>query len=160
MGFQDQRCNQGVDFMWKTIVVLSLVAILFLTGCAPQAKGPDIKIQDAWARPSAGADMNGAIYFRIVNDGKEADLLLSVETPSAHAAEVHESMSDDNGVMSMQPRDNVEIPAGGEVEFKPGSLHIMLVDLRKPLAVGDEVALTLRFEKAGEIVLNVKVREP
>jgi copper(I)-binding protein len=78
--------SQGVDFMWKTIVVLSSVAILFLAGCAPQAKGPKITIQDAWARPSAGADMNGAIYFRIVNDGKEADKLISADTPSAQAA--------------------------------------------------------------------------
>lgn len=146
--------------MWKTIVVLSSVAILFLAGCAPQAKGPKITIQDAWARPSAGADMNGAIYFRIVNDGKEADKLISADTPSAQAAEVHESMADDNGVMSMKPRENVEVSAGGEVEFKPGGLHVMLVDLKQPLAVGDEVSLTLRFEKAGEIVLNVKVREP
>lgn len=146
--------------MWKIFAIISLSAILVLTGCAQQSTGPQIKIEDAWARPSAGADMNGAIYFRIVNDGKEADKLISADTPSAQAAEVHESMADDNGVMSMKPRENVEVSAGGEVEFKPGGLHIMLVDLKQPLAVGDEVTLTLRFEKAGEIVLNVKVREP
>lgn len=146
--------------MWKKSIVLFLVAILLLAGCAPRAKGPEITIQDAWARPSAGADMNGVIYFRIMNDGDETDTLLGAETPSAQAAEVHESMADDNGVMSMKPRENIEIPAGGEVEFKPGGLHIMLVDLKKPLAVGDEVTLTLRFEKAGEIVQTVKVREP
>ena len=146
--------------MLKIFAILSLSVILVLTGCAQQSTGPQIKIEDAWARPSAGADMNGAIYFRIVNDGKEADKLISADTPSAQAAEVHESMADDNGVMSMKPRENVEVSAGGEVEFKPGGLHIMLVDLKQPLAVGDEVSLTLRFEKAGEIVLNVKVREP
>lgn len=146
--------------MWKIFAILSLSAILVLTGCAQQSTGPQIKIEDAWARPSAGADMNGAIYFRIVNDGKEADKLLSADTPSAKAAEAHESMADDNGVMSMKPREIVQVPAGGEVEFKPGGLHLMLVDLKQPLAVGDEVSLTLRFEKAGEIVLNVKVGEP
>lgn len=146
--------------MLKIFAILSLSVILVLTGCAQQSTGPQIKIEDAWARPSAGADMNGAIYFRIVNDGKEADKLISAGTPSAQAAEVHESMADDNGVMSMKPRENVEISADGEVEFKPGGLHIMLVDLKQPLVVGDEVSLTLRFEKAGEIVLNVKVREP
>ncbi|MAT42716.1 MAG: hypothetical protein CL609_10265 [Anaerolineaceae bacterium] len=146
--------------MLKIFAILSLSAILVLTGCAQQSTGLQIKIEDAWARPSAGVDMNGAIYFQIVNDGKEADKLISAYTPSAQAAEVHESMADDNGVMSMTPRENVEVSAGGEVEFKPGGLHIMLVDLKQPLAVGDEVSLTLRFEKAGEIVLNVKVREP
>ncbi|PKN82011.1 MAG: hypothetical protein CVU46_18390 [Chloroflexi bacterium HGW-Chloroflexi-8] len=145
--------------MWKTIVVLSLVTILAIAGCAPQANGPEIEIKDAWARPSAGVDMNGAIYFRIVNGGNEADTLLSADTPAAKAAEVHESMADDNGVMSMKPRENIEIPASGEVEFKPGGLHIMLVELKQPLAVGDEVQLTLRFEKAGEIQLIVKVKE-
>jgi copper(I)-binding protein len=146
--------------MWKVFAILSLSAILVLTGCAQQSTGPQIKIEDAWARPSAGADMNGAIYFRIVNDGKEADKLISADTPSAQAAEVHESMADDNGVMSMKPRENVEVSAGEEVEFKPGGLHIMLVDLKQPLTAGDEVQLTLHFEKAGEIQLNVKVREP
>lgn len=146
--------------MWKVFAILSLSAILVLTGCAQQSTGPQIKIEDAWARPSAGAEMNGAIYFRIVNDGKEADKLISADTPSAQAAEVHESMADDNGVMSMKPRENVEVSAGEEVEFKPGGLHIMLVNLKQPLTVGDEVQLTLHFEKAGEIQLNVKVREP
>ncbi len=146
--------------MWKSIAVLSLVIILALVGCAPQTKGPEIKIEDAWARPSAGDVMNGAIYFRIVIAGNEADTLLSADTPSAQAAEVHESMSDDNGVMSMKSRENIKIPAGGEVEFKPGGLHIMLVELKQPLAVGDEVQLALRFEKTGVIQLNVKVREP
>jgi len=146
--------------MWKVFATLSFSAILVLTGCAQQSTGPQIKIEDTWARPSAGADMNGAIYFRIVNDGKEDDKLLSADTPSAKAAEVHESMTNDNGVMSMKPRENVQVPLGGKVEFKPGGLHIMLVDLKQPLAVGDEVSLTLRFEKAGEIVLNVKVGEP
>ncbi len=146
--------------MWKVFAILSLSAILVLTGCAQQSTGPQIKIEDAWARPSAGADVNGAIYFRIVNDGKETDKLISADTPSAQAAEVHESMADNNGVMSMKPRENVEVPAGEEVEFKPGGLHIMLVNLKQPLTVGDEVQLTLHFEKAGEIQLNVKVREP
>jgi copper(I)-binding protein len=59
----------------------------------------------------------------------------------------------------MKSRENIEIPANGEVEFKPGGLHIMLVELKQPLAVGDEVQLTLRFEKAGEIQLIVKVKE-
>lgn len=145
--------------MWKTIIISSLMIALVLTGCVQQATGLQIKIEDAWARPAVAAKMNGAIYFRIVNGGNEADTLLSVATPSAKAAEVHESMTDNNGVMSMKPRENIKILPGGEVKFKPGGLHIMLVELNQPLVVGDEVQLTLRFEKAGEILLNIKVRE-
>lgn len=146
--------------MKTTVITFLLVLILALASCAPQSSGPQIKIEDAWARPSAGEGASGAIYFRIVNAGKETDTLLGAETPSAQAAEVHESMMDDNGVMSMKPRENISIPGGEEVEFKPGGLHIMLIDLEKPLAVGDKVPLTLRFEQTGEIVLNVEVKEP
>lgn len=146
--------------MVKTMIQVALVLMLLLTGCAQQATGPQIKIENSWARPSSGADMNGAIYLHITNDGNEADTLLSADSPSAQAAEVHESMVDDKGVMRMEPRESIEIPAGGEVAFQPGGLHIMLVELKQPLSVDDEVQLTLRFEKAGEIQLRVKVREP
>jgi copper(I)-binding protein len=145
--------------MANTMIWVALVLTLVLTSCAQQATGPQIKIDDAWARPSSGGEMNDAIYFRIENVGNEADTLLSSDTPSAQAAEVHESMADVNGIMRMKPRKNIEISSGGEVVFQPGGLHIMLVGLNQPLTVGDEVQLTLRFEKAGEIPLNVEVRE-
>jgi hypothetical protein len=53
---------------------------------------------------------------------------------------------------------SVAVPAGGEVTFKPGSYHVMLIGLKKPLKAGDAVELHLRFEKAGTIDVNAPVR--
>ena len=61
-------------------------------------------------------------------------------------------MSMDNGVMKMRPlKDGLEIAPGQTVELKPGSLHIMLLDLKQPLKEGERVKGTLVFEKAGQV---------
>ena len=62
-------------------------------------------------------------------------------------------------MMGMQPIARLEIPAGGTVELKPGSYHIMLIDLTKELKAGDTIEITLKFEKAGEITVTAEVRE-
>ena len=69
------------------------------------------------------------------------------------------SMSDDNGVMSMQMQEAVPVLAKDQVEFKPGGLHVMLVALAQDLNVGDTIPVTLNFEKAGSIKVDVSVRE-
>ena len=62
-------------------------------------------------------------------------------------------------MMGMQPIARLEIPAGGSVELKPGSYHIMLIGLKQDLKVGDSIEITLKFEKAGEIKVTAAVRE-
>jgi len=64
-----------------------------------------------------------------------------------------------NDVMSMRPVAAVEVPAGGEVQLKPGSYHLMLIDLQQTLAPGDEIEITLIFERAGRVAFKAVVRE-
>ncbi|MEN9416974.1 MAG: hypothetical protein RI988_594, partial [Pseudomonadota bacterium] len=52
----------------------------------------------------------------------------------------------------------IEVPPGKTVELKPGGLHVMLIGIQKPLKVGDSFPLTLRFEKAGEVQVEVPVQ--
>ena len=66
----------------------------------------------------------------------------------------------DNAVMVMVPRENVPVNAGGQVAFQPGGLHVMLVGLQQDLQPGDHFTITLNFEKAGPVNLDVAVREP
>jgi copper(I)-binding protein len=61
--------------------------------------------------------------------------------------------------MGMDPVDSVEIPAKGEVEFKQGDLHVMLIGVKRSLAAGDQLPLTLRFENVGEMKVEVAVRD-
>ncbi len=138
----------------KLISVLLLVTIL-VSACA---KPGEFKVMDAWARPAASGD-NGAVYFIISNATNTGDTLLSVSTDVASVAEVHMSMMDSNGVMSMQMQESVSVPAQQEVIFKPGGLHIMLVELNRDLKIGDTISLTLNFEKAGSITIQVPVKE-
>jgi copper(I)-binding protein len=92
------------------------------------------------------------------NLGAAPDRLLGGATPVASQVEVHE-MSMDGGVMRMRPvSGGLVIPAGGTVALKPGGYHIMLIGLKTPLTAGTMVPLTLRFEKAGLVKLQVPVR--
>jgi copper(I)-binding protein len=144
--------------MQRWIVFTLLTAVLGLAACSSGPTGPRLSVEDAWARPPAADGGNGAIYFRLVNAGNEADILLGVDSPLA-TAEVHQTIMKENDVMGMEPVESVEIPAKREVAFKQGGMHIMLIGLKQPLAVGDIIPLTLRFEHGGEMNLEVAVQE-
>ena len=66
----------------------------------------------------------------------------------------------DDGTMTMQQQESVPIPANDSVEFKPGGLHVMLINLIDGLKPGDTFDLTLNFQNAGETTVEVTVREP
>jgi hypothetical protein len=137
---------------------LLITLLILLTGACGDSSGV-LTARETWSRP-ASAGENGAAYFVIENGTTTDDTLLSVYSEIASATEVHMSMSDDNGVMSMKMQEFVSVPAGEQVEFKPGGLHVMLVALKKDLNVGDMITLTLNFENAGELTVQVPVKEP
>ncbi|MEW5829058.1 MAG: copper chaperone PCu(A)C [Chloroflexota bacterium] len=141
--------------MKSKLAFVLLLTIFLLSACGTTG---EFKVMDAWARPAASGE-NGAVYFIISNATDTDDILLSASTDVASAAEVHMSMMDDNGVMSMQMQGSVQVSSGESVTFKPGGLHIMLIGLNRELKVGDTFILTLQFEKAGEIAVQVEVRE-
>jgi copper(I)-binding protein len=95
----------------------------------------------------------------IDNPTGEDDQLLSASSDIAQAVEIHKS-SMHEGVMKMEKQDFVPVPAGEQVIFEPGGLHIMLIGLHQPLNSGDTFTLTLNFDIAGEITLDVTVKEP
>ena len=81
---------------------------------------------------------------------------MRVSAAIAASAEMH-TMSMEGTVMRMRQIDAIDVPAGQTVELKPGSLHIMFMGLKSPLKVGDSIPVTLKFEKAGEVKVDVKV---
>jgi periplasmic copper chaperone A len=135
-----------------------LVISLLLVGCSfPSAGG--ITISGAWARPGlAGA--NGAIYFIIENSGEQADALLSAEANVSQLVQLHQSMMDSSGTMSMHEQERVDVPAKDQVAFQPGGLHVMLINLNEDLNPGDRFHLTLNFQGAGAVPVDVEVRQP
>ena len=141
----------------KIVIFVLLLATLLVSACG--AASGELTIQDAWARP-ANTGENGAAYFIIENGTASDDSLMGVSSDIATAAEVHMSMADANGVMSMQMQDAVIIPAGEPVEFKPGGLHVMLVNLTRDLKPGETITLTLNFKETGNVIVEVPVKEP
>ena len=132
------------------------IAVILLSACAPSSGA--LTVNETWARPAFKGD-NGAVYFVIENGTDVDNALVSASTEIASNAEAHMSMMNDQGVASMQMQEAVQVPADDSVTFKPGGLHIMLVDLKQDLKVGDTFMLTLQFEKAGKITVQVEVKE-
>jgi copper(I)-binding protein len=138
----------------RIFIGLLCITSLLAAACVPAG---GVVIKDAFARATpAGAETGGA-FATIVNNGQAADRLVSASSPAAKTAELHETV-DENGVMKMVHHpEGWEIPAGGTLELKPGSKHIMLIGLTAPLEAGKKIQITLNFEKAGAQTINVPV---
>jgi hypothetical protein len=145
--------------MKQLLYVFTLCAALGPAALAQSNPGAPIEITHAWARATAATAKTGAAYLTIANKGASDDRLVAAATPAAAKAELHVT-SMDGAVMKMRPIAAVDIKAGAQAEFKPGGMHIMLVDLAAPLKVGQSFALTLTFEKAGRVETTVTVEKP
>lgn len=118
----------------------------------------DLKIGHPWSRAAPEGAKVAAGYAVITNTGSDADRLVAVTGEIAGRGEVHEMAVDDKGVMTMRPlADGIEIPAGGEVELKPGGFHIMFMDLTAAAEEGVRFKGTMTFEKAGTVDVEFAV---
>lgn len=129
------------------LVMLALPALV--VAGAPSVSG-------AWARATPPGVSVGAAYLTITG-GPESDRLLGANTDRASMVQLH-TVEESNGVAAMRQVDGVPVPAGGQVVLAPGGTHIMLMGLSKPLVAGETFPLQLRFENAGEQVVQVTVR--
>ena len=119
----------------------------------------NLQVSQAHARPTVPGQTMGAAYLAIDNKGKTADKLLTVTTPVAASAEIH-STSMEGGIMRMREAGALELQPAAHVTMTPGDgYHIMLVGLKSALVPGQKVPLSLRFEKAGKLDIEVVVDE-
>jgi copper(I)-binding protein len=141
--------------------LLAATALLLLSAAGAVAeeavRANDIVIAQPWARASIGTGRPGAAYLTITNQGAGPDRLLGVASEIAGSAEVHDSTRDASGVMRMAPAGPLALGAGETVALAPGGKHIMLMELKKPLLQGETLPLLLRFERAGEVVVNAPI---
>ncbi|MEF7615459.1 copper chaperone PCu(A)C [Aquincola sp. MAHUQ-54] len=139
-------------------VLLTLLVCAASGAWMPPAQAqpsPAVKVEAPWARPTVQGQQAGGGFLRI--ESKAADRLVGGSTPVAGRVELH-TMAMEGDVMRMRQLDAIDVPANKPVELKPGSLHLMLMELRAPLKAGDRFPLTLRFEKAGEVTVEVAVQ--
>ncbi len=128
---------------------------MFAFGAGAQTT-PTISLGDAWARATTTTAQAGAVYVTITEHGAP-DRLIGASTPVAGKAALHETVRDGN-VMKMRPVAGLAVSAKAPTSLSPMSYHIMLTDLKQPLASGQTFPLTLTFEKAGAVQTTVTVK--
>ena len=141
----------------KTLLIAALLTPSLFANAHEYSAG-ELHIEHPWSREMPPVAPTAAAYFVVHNKGAEADQLLSVATPVAGKAEMHEHVHA-GGVMKMQQVQSVAIPAGGEVKFEPMGYHVMLFNLQQQAKDGERFPLTLTFEKAGAVEVEIAVHK-
>ncbi len=142
--------------MKKLIRKLGVGVLLSMALVSLSHAQPFVKVQKAWARATVPGQTASGVFMTLT--ARETTKLVGVESAAAGVAEIHE-MKVQNGVMTMRGIDSLNLPAGRAVELKPGGFHVMLMDLKAPLAKDATIPLTLNFldAKGTKIKLDMVV---
>lgn len=117
-----------------------------------------LRIHNPWSRPTPPGAAMGVGYMTITNTGDQPITLIAADSPRAGQVSIHQSRMQD-GVMRMEPlKDGLVIAAGETVELKPHSYHLMLERLKEPLREGENIPLTLSFDGAPDVRLELMVQ--
>lgn len=143
---------------WAVLFCMAAsILSLHTLAVAAEYKVGNVSVVNPYSRATPEGAMTGAGYMNIKNSGEEDDRLISASCGCASKAEVHE-MSNNNNIMSMRHMtEGLIIPAKGEVALKPGGYHIMFMGLKNSFVADGTVKATLTFEKAGEVIISLKV---
>jgi periplasmic copper chaperone A len=128
-----------------------ITALCLLAAAAAQAQ---VEVTDAWARATGKGQKVTGVFMNLT--AKKATRLVGVKSALTPVTEVHE-MKMDKDIMKMQAVKALDLPAGKTVSLKPGSYHVMLMDLKAPLAEGDHAVITLLFEDAAGVKTQQEV---
>ena len=140
------------------LALAALCAVLALPAFALDYRLGAIEIAQPWARATPPTAESGGGYLAITNTGTTPDRLIAVKSPAAAKVEIHEMKMDGNIMRMREVEKGIEVPPGATVELKPGGFHVMFMGLRAPFAKDTKVPLTLVFEKAGSIDVDLMVQ--
>lgn len=137
-----------------------LAAVILLAAATSQAQtASEIRIEQPWSRATLGAARTGAGYLEIINAGNQPDRLVSAVSSIASRVELHEMAMLGNVMQMRELSAGIPVPAAGSVTLQPGGLHLMFIDLKEPLVAGAKIRVTLKFERGGEIPVELDVRD-
>lgn len=126
-----------------------------LVACASPGK---TTVNNAWAL-AALAKSNGAAYFVVANPSPQADALVGAQSDIAETVELHTTEMQGN-TMHMAHHAQIAIPANSQLEFKPGGMHVMLINLKRELKSGETFTVTLQFQNTGTVSVPVQIKAP
>lgn len=144
----------------RRLFLAAAVTLLALPAAAQDYKIGSIEITTPWTRATPPSARTGGGFMTITNKGTVADRLVSARSNASDKVEIHEMQMDGNVMRMRELAKGLEIPPGATVTLKPGSYHIMFMELKAPLAKDAKdakVPLTLVFEKAGSIDVQLNV---
>ncbi|MBI3197689.1 MAG: copper chaperone PCu(A)C [Rhodospirillales bacterium] len=119
-----------------------------------------IEIGSPWARASSHATGNGGGFFTLANKGLVPDRLIAASSPAAERVEIH-AIKVEGGDLRMRQRENgLALPPGTTLTLKPRGYHLLLIGLKTPLEQGSRAAVTLTFENAGSIDIELVAAAP
>jgi hypothetical protein len=142
--------------MFRKVSFIIAVGVIFLSACGTPATA-DIEPHDPWMRPTLQGE-NAAVYFQLHNHTETVDELIGASSNAAEIVELHESKMVDD-VMQMEMLSSVTLDPDTEVNFTPGGLHVMLINVKEEIKLGDHIGVILHFQTHEDIVLDVSVRE-
>jgi hypothetical protein len=134
-----------------------LLAFLPAAAFAHDYKLGALEISEPWTRATAPTAPTAGGYLSITNKGTTPDRLIAVRSAAAGKVQVHEMKMDGNIMRMRELEHGLAIPAGGTVKLAPGGFHLMMMNLKAPLKKGTEVPVTLVFEKAGSVDIELDV---
>lgn len=142
--------------MHRTSVVVAglLLSVSSLFPALTQAADTGVSVRNAWSRATVPGQSSAGVWFSITS--KQEAKLLAVSSSRANNAQLH-TMSRENGMMKMRAIDSIALPAGKVVELASGGNHVMLIDLKQPLKVGDHVPLSLSVQFADKRKETVEI---
>jgi copper(I)-binding protein len=125
---------------------------------AAEYKAGSIRIENPWSRATPKGATTGAGYMIIKNTGTEPDRLIGGTTDVSAGLQIHEMTTEGSVSKMREMKLGVEIKPGETVELRPGSSHVMFVNLKRKLEKGERVKGTLTFERAGTVAVEYPVQ--
>lgn len=139
-----------------TLKTLAIIAISTLISLG-SAQAADIVIEQQYARTASPIAKSGAAFMHIINNGTENDRLVAARTDVATMPELHTHIMEDGVAKMREVEGGIEVLAGEATILQRGGLHVMLMGLTQSFIQGETISLTLVFENAGEITIEVPI---
>jgi periplasmic copper chaperone A len=147
--------------MKKIAIATALLVFGVGAAFAQTYKAGDIEVADPWAPSMTGPKLtSSAAYMRLIDRGTISDQLVSATSPVAQKVELH-VFNVENGIYGMHPVQGIRVsPGAASTVLEPGGAHVMLEGLKQPLNAGETFPLTLTFQNAGQLRVEVRVESP
>ncbi len=139
--------------MKRTALILASLSLV------AAAAAPKLQVSEPWVRESNPARSVSSAYMILINPTARAITITGVASPAAKVVEMHEMKTVD-GTMSMRRVDEIVVPPRSSIKLEPGGMHLMMIDLLRPLPAGETCALTLTIKDGGTVTVEAPVKNP